>query len=88
MRYIVFNNVDNPQQLIQSLTALTVDTSVIEQSPCYVYDSSGNLVNNSTICIFALTTANDSAFRTTLLNGSALFSTPPKTWAVSGVQLG
>lgn len=88
MRYVVFNNADNPQTLINSLTALTVDTSVIEQSPCYVYDNNGNLINNSTTCIFALNTTNDSAFRTTLVNGSAGFSTPPKTWAITGVSLG
>ena len=88
MRYVVFNNADNPQSLIQSLTALTVDNSVIEQTPCYVYDNNGNLVNNSTACIFALAASNDSAFRTTLVNGSASFTTPPKTWAVTGVTLG
>ena len=88
MRYVVFNNADNPQTLIQSLTALTVDTSVIEQSPCYVYDANGALVNNSTVCIFALQATSDSTFRSTLINGSASFSTPPKTWAVTGVSLG
>jgi hypothetical protein len=88
IRYVVFNNADNPQSLIQSLTALTVDNSVIVTSPCYVYDQNGNLVNNSSVCIFALAASNDASFRQTLVSGSAGFSTPIKTWAHPGVNLG
>ena len=87
MRYVVFNNADNPQALIQQLTALTVDNSVIIMSPCYVYDNNGNLINNSSTCIFALAATNDAAFKSTLINGSAGFTTPVKTWAITGVAL-
>lgn len=88
MRYVVFNQADNPQSLVQQLTALTVDNSVIAQSPVYVYDNNGNLVNNSSIYIFALSSTNDASFKSTLLNGSSGFSTPVKTWANTGVTLG
>ena len=87
IRYVVFNQADNPSTLIQQLTALTVDGSVIIQSPEYVYDANANLVNNSQICIFALVSANDANFRQTLTTGSASFTTPVKTWSVNGVSL-
>jgi hypothetical protein len=87
MRHVLFNNADNPQALVQQLTGMTVDSSVIGQSPAYVYDATGNLINNSTVYIFAVSLSNDASFRTTLLNGSTSFSTPVKTWIIPGVTL-
>lgn len=88
IRYVVFNQSDNPQALINQLTSLTVDNSVIQQSPVYVYDNTGNLLNNSSICIFAISSTNDPTFHQTLINGSSGFTTPIKTWANTGVTLG